>query len=385
MIRTLVKSMLILSESDVRKCLDMKTCLEANRKALIAVANGTAQVPPRLGLQYHHDEDGTADASTDAAAAADFSLFKPAALQTATTTQNMGMKVVSVRSQNPTIGLPLVPATILHIHPATGIVEAVLAATYLTGARTASSSALAVQHTQRIIDHVVIFGAGLQAEQHVHALRTALDKNYNQQQPSSSPPLLPLPKVTLINRSAPRAESLAAQLHAQGAVRDCRVVRLADRDAVGLALETADAIVTCTNAVAPLWDEALDARIPDDCILTGIGSYTPDMQEVPAVTVDRCCQIWIDAPGAETVGDLKHLLPPQQPNQQASPAAARPVMTLLGDVLQQPLQTDGSLGDNRKGLIFFKGVGTAIQDVLTADVVVQRARELRVGTHVDMS
>ena len=383
MIRTLVKSMLILSESDVRKCLDMKTCLEANRKALIAVATGTAQVPPRLGLQYHHDEDGKADASTDAAAA-DFSLFKPAALQTDTTTQNMGMKVVSVRSQNPSIGLPLVPATILHIHPATGIVEAVLAATYLTGARTASSSALAVQHTQRIIDHVVIFGAGLQAEQHVHALRTALDKNYNQQpSSSSSSPLLPLPKVTLINRSAPRAESLAAQLHAEGAVRDCHVVRLADRDAVGTALESANVIVTCTNAVAPLWDAALDARIPDDCILTGIGSYTPDMQEVPEVTVDRCSQIWIDAPGAETVGDLKHLLPQQQ-NQQPSPAA-RPVMTLLGDVLEQPPQTDGSFGDNRKGLIFFKGVGTAIQDVLTADVVVQRARELRIGTHVDMS
>jgi ornithine cyclodeaminase/alanine dehydrogenase-like protein (mu-crystallin family) len=34
---------------------------------------------------------------------------------------------------------------------------------------------------------------------------------------------------------------------------------------------------------------------------------------------------------------------------------------------------------------FFKSVGTAIQDVMTANMVVRRARELNIGQQVDMS
>ena len=37
------------------------------------------------------------------------------------------------------------------------------------------------------------------------------------------------------------------------------------------------------------------------------------------------------------------------------------------------------------GLVFYKAVGTAIQDVLTADVIVDKARRLGIGTSIDMS
>jgi ornithine cyclodeaminase/alanine dehydrogenase-like protein (mu-crystallin family) len=84
-------------------------------------------------------------------------------------------------------------------------------------------------------------------------------------------------------------------------------------------------------------------------------------------------RIWIDTPEARTVGDLKHLADsPHHPIQ------------LLGDVLGNPegwvAQGDGSLD-----CTFYKGVGTAIQDVMTADLVFQKARELGIGTEVDMS
>jgi len=367
--RTLIRSMLILSESDVKTCLDVRSALEAQRHALQAVSNGTADVPSRLGLQYYNDEQQST--GTAAAAAADFSLFKPAALQLASSdlsstkrTDKMGIKIVSVRNENPTKGLPLVPATVLHINPETGIVDAVLAGTYLTGVRTAASPALAVQHTGRHIQHVVIFGAGLQAEQHVHTFCAALDCK--------------LPKVTLINRSAPRAEQLAKQLqHEDRLVDDCHVVLLSDRDGVAQALSTADVISATTNTVTPLWDAEQSNSIPETCIITGIGSYTPQMQEVPAAAVDRCQQIWIDTPEAVTVGDLKHL------QERKQDAVVHPM--LLGDVLAQQQQQESTNIDCSKGLIFFKGVGTAIMDVLAADAVVQRARQLRIGTEVDMN
>jgi ornithine cyclodeaminase len=362
--------MLVLSESDVRKCLDMNTCLAVNRQALIAVASGDAVVPSRLALQYHPPREHNDNISP---AAEDWSLFKPASLHASstTTTLQMGMKVVSVRAENPVKGFPLVPATVLHMDPDTGIVDAVLAATYLTGARTAAGSAVAIQHywkqTQQSSatvvppPHVVIFGAGLQAEQHVHAIGAAFGSTGTI-----------LPSVTLVNRSAPRAEQLKNTLIRDGWVGECRVVLLHDKDAVAAALQTACVIVTCTNAVAPLWDDAAASeRIPDSCIIVGIGSYTASMREVPVATVNRCRCVWIDTPEAATVGDLKHLKDEKH---------NAPPVQLLGQVLQ-----NGDSEYRQNGLVFYKAVGTAIQDVLTADAVVKRARELNIGTEVDMS
>jgi ornithine cyclodeaminase/alanine dehydrogenase-like protein (mu-crystallin family) len=40
---------------------------------------------------------------------------------------------------------------------------------------------------------------------------------------------------------------------------------------------------------------------------------------------------------------------------------------------------------SQKDFIFYKAVGTAIQDVLTARAVFQKAKELGIGQEVDMS
>jgi len=400
--------MLILSEAQVRECLDMGACLAATRAGLIAVAQGTAVVPPRLGLPYHaapsSNNNNNNKKNADKKEAADFSLFKPAALEsntrtndgedtTTTTTEQMGLKVVSIRRDNAAIGLPLVPATILHMEPATGVVDAVVAGTYLTGARTAAMPALAVQYVcqmrQRLradsgdtsipcdIQHVVIFGAGLQAELHVHALSCALHQ-----------PKRPFPKVTLINRTAPRAHDLAARFKGDGWVTECNVVLLHDdpkakRDA----LATADVVCTTTNAVSPLWDDNLTEVLPNHCIITGIGSYTPDMQEIPPSAVNKCEHVWIDTPEARTVGDLKHLTD-NSSTCSTTNNTTPPKLLLLGDVLQYDYygdEIDDDFDIDFTGRILFKGVGTAILDVLNADIVVQRARELQLGTVVDMN
>lgn len=397
-------SMLILSESNVKQCLDMNTCLAANRIALIAVATGTAMVPSRLVLPYCSNTPRSS--TTTNKVAADFSLFKPASLMEQDNTKDntpnntssnnsfvthMGIKIVSVRSQNPFQNLPLVPASILHLNPRTGIVEAHVAGTYLTAMRTACSSALAVQCKLQQSNNpsrlsIVLFGAGLQAYQHIHAIYTAvISKDIPSSTASSSSTTTtttsggPLHlSVTIINRTMGRAQQLAHQLHMEQwwCDRYCtRLLELSDHPGVAQALAQANIICTCTNTVTPLWDDEMTKHIPKDCIITGIGSYTPDMCEVPQSTVDQCDHIWIDTPEAHQVGDLKHLMT-------LSDQQKLPTVTLLGDVLQQQQSCNKYCCTGR---IFFKGVGTAIQDVLTADVVVQRAREMQIGIEVDMS
>lgn len=397
--------MLILSESDVKKCLDLSTCLEANRQALIAIVAGDAIVPTRLALPYHRinkigDTNFVAQKDAD-----DWTLFKPASLQrfaatndadetTTTETLSMGMKVVSIRSGNAASGHPLVPATVLHIDSESGVVDAVIAATYLTAARTAAGSALAIQHyfqqySHRTKDdssfltsqpqHVVVFGAGLQAEQHIRFIAAVF--NYT------------IPLVTIINRSLDRAEALKLQLlsETKPIIKSCCIVELSPDSSNTLekaVLHSADVIVTCTNTVTPLWNSGGEAVVWNRCIITGIGSYTPVMQEVPPHIVNQCREIWIDTPDASTVGDLKPLLSRQND--------AHITPRLLGSVLQSAtslldLTADSSgpsllQSDARpSGLVFYKAVGTAIQDVLTSDAVVRRAKELGIGTEIDMS
>jgi ornithine cyclodeaminase len=355
--RTLLNTMLFLSEKDVRKCISMKDSLEASRVALVSLATGEARVPTRVGVQYTAPSRPS-DKATDTA---DWSLFKPAALDNAddnTSTKLMGMKVISIRGKNPAAGLPTTPATILTLNAETGYVDAVVAATYLTAVRTAAASALATALVRPDLKHLVVFGAGLQAECHIHAIATAIGR--------------PIPLTTIVNRSRDRAEQLKAKLPAEWTT-ECKVVLLDADDPLEIAeiLSTADCICTTTNANTPIFEGS--SMLAPGCHINGIGSYTPDMQEVPARVVDRC-HVLIDTPEARDVGDLKNI------------AAQHPV-TLLGDALQDP---EHWLAHYREGASmfdcsFYKGVGTAISDIVTADMVVKRARELGVGTNIDMT
>ncbi|CAB9518878.1 Delta(1)-pyrroline-2-carboxylate reductase [Seminavis robusta] len=370
-IKQVASKMLILSEKDVRRCLSMKDCLEINRKALMAVstnnpvattlAGGTATVPTRIGLP---------GPVTNQEGAEDWTLFKPAAFYASANSSNslMGMKIVSIRSQNPANhGLPLVPATIMVLDAETGIAKAVVAGTYLTGARTAASSGLATQlvlsNNNKEVQHLVVFGAGLQAECHIDAIQTAMGA--------------PIPKITLINRTLPRAEQLKQQImsaNPQNAVTttEVDVVLLDDKTAIQEALSTASVIAATTNVTQPLFEDGM--VLPEGCHINGIGSYTPDMQEIPVSAVDRC-RILIDTPNAKMVGDLKHL---------AEKTNTEHPITLLGDALADPQSFSPANNGSLYDCTFYKGVGTAIQDVMTADFVVTKARELGIGTEVEM-
>jgi ornithine cyclodeaminase len=352
---SLSSKMLLLGERDVRRVFCLQECLDVNRKALISLTEKTGVVPSRLALPYPNNpniKDAKKDSSNDAK---DWTLIKPAAYYSPDDKQDitMGMKVVSVRANNPSKGLPLVPATIFLLDPATGIVEATISGTYLTVARTSAGPALAVQTFQPQAQHLVIFGAGAQAECHIELMELALKRK--------------IPRISIINRSTERAEALKTKLLAD---RDTpvEVILLSDSEAVASALSTADVVAATTNTATPLWEDG--SVLKKGCLITGIGSYTPDMQEIPESAVNLS-HVIIDTPEAMEVGDLKHL---------GSHGSSSHPVTLAGDALADPSDIGRTMD-----YIFYKAVGTAIQDVLTAQNVVERAKNLGVGQEIDMS
>ena len=94
----------IISQEDVKKCIDMKQAVELQKRAFLALSHGSKSVTPDRVLLSVPEEGIT--------------LFKPAYFQeeeTGKQTSNgdigrvLGCKVVSVRAKNSKIGLPTVP------------------------------------------------------------------------------------------------------------------------------------------------------------------------------------------------------------------------------------------------------------------------------------
>ena len=197
--------MRILNEAQVRQCLPLSVAIKANRKALGSIRSskkGGAFVPTRLSIP----------SSTSNLNSPDCTLIKPAAyfppspssassanIDTNTTSTPrleitddnakdetvMGMKCISVRSQNTYLGLPSNVATILLLNAETGQVSAMLAASYLTAIRTAAGSAIATEmflesiYMDGTLDkdlNFVVFGAGLSRK--VRCTRTSHEGSF---------------------------------------------------------------------------------------------------------------------------------------------------------------------------------------------------------------
>ena len=175
-------------------------------------------------------------------------------------------------------------------------------------------------------------------------------------------------KITIINRTETRARELANKIYTLNHLLNVSIVSLNDRIKIKSTVETADVIVTATNSYKPLFD---GKWVKPGCHINGVGSYTPQMCEVDTTLVNRS-KVIIDTKEARDVGDL------------ANANANKSIVGLLGDVIADDV--DWSVYDSNIALdcTFFKSVGTAIQDILTGDIVVKKARELGIGTEFNL-
>jgi ornithine cyclodeaminase len=389
------QAMFVLGERDVRKALDPLQCLQITKQALVSLTDKSGLVPTRLALPYPNNPNAihplNSSSPSITVVAQDWTLIKPAAYYPPHRNDSgnhqaipdndvtMGLKVVSVRADNPMRGLPLVPATILLLDPLTGVIYATLAGTYITAMRTSAGPALAVQAFQPHAQHLVMFGAGTQAECHIQLMELSIQRR--------------IPKITIVNRTLHRAERLRTKIenfrnnqtfhtnnnnNNRGGTFTIELVELANKEAVASALSTADVVSATTNATTPLWKDEEDIQLKKGCLLTGIGSYTPDMQEIPKSVVNRSVVV-IDTPEAIQVGDLNHL------GATMEEAIAHHPIFLAGHALHHPEIVVKQRQSARKDFVFYKAVGTAIQDILQATAVVAKAKMLKLGQEVDMS
>ena len=376
--------MLILNEAQVRKCLTLELCIQANKAALATLGStkgnhekdssssfvpsslpSNAVIPTRIGLPRTIHESSS---SNKTQLPEDTTLFKPAAYYSTdndiSSSTLMGMKIISIRAKNPSKGKPTATATMTMLNAETGQVTSVLNATYLTAARTAAGSAIATQlcleqkkllHGQKD-KHLVVFGAGIQAEMHIRLIQYILPNEIS--------------KVIIVNRSFARADKLKHTLQMEHPDVTYNVLTLDQQHKIHDTVATADVIATATNTEFPLFDWS---HVNSSAHVCAVGSYLDSSEEVSSTFVKDRCYTLSDTLDALNVGDLKLL-----------EGNSEQYLGLLGDFLQNRIVLDREQILHKKKCTFYKSVGTAIQDIFTADAVIQNAMKLGLGTNVDM-
>jgi ornithine cyclodeaminase len=138
------------------------------------------------------------------------------------------------------------------------------------------------------------------------------------------------------------------------------------------AVRQADIVCTATTSRKPVF---ADSDLKPGTHVSGVGAYTPQMQEVPAETVVRATVV-VDAVDAalEEGGDL--IIPLNQGLVTRDHFSRELGMLVNGEATGRT---------SRDEITFFKSVGNAVQDVVVAKRAVARAREDGVGIEIDLA
>ena len=237
------------------------------------------------------------------------------------------------------------------------------------------------------------------------------------------------PSITtlyIVNRTLSRAMTLKKYVLAKhGCNTNLTTVHVLEQ-ATFDSVHNADVICTTTNSSTPLFD---GQWLSSNTHINAIGSYTPSMQELDARTVEQCC-IYIDTPHALSCGDLsmanvtkeqhglmtlgqactmkiEQLQRTLGPKTRSGGGSGNGVgkhskrfSMILNEIQQEgtlhgapvsPREANSSARGTEKFLeeekalecmTLFKSVGTSTQDIATAAAVVERAKQMGLGTQV---
>jgi ornithine cyclodeaminase/alanine dehydrogenase-like protein (mu-crystallin family) len=325
--------MLVLSEAEVRRLVEIDELIGALESAHAEFSTGGAVMPVRQVVPL--PDIGGRITTMPAFLSAERAL---------------GMKVVTFFKDNPARGLPAILGTI-HLYSAqTGKLAAVMDGTYITAIRTACASAMATKALANAEAPVLgVLGAGVQARSHIATLARARK----------------IAKIKIYSPSGASACKVRDEL--EPAVK----VPIEPAASAEAAVRGADLVVTATSAPTPVLDRAW---LKPGAHINAVGSHRPDLRELDAATL-KAARVFVDSRDAimAECGDV--LLAIKEGSIQAADAS-----TEIGEVLagKKPGRTSSS------DITLYKSVGIAVQDVATAALVYRKALEKKAGVEVDI-
>lgn len=319
----------VITKDDIAANFSMTQAIEAVKNAMKLYCMGKSDIPLRTSVKVPQQNGNC--------------LFMPGYVSDE---QALGIKIVSVFPDNMNIGKPTIPSTMILLNHETGEVNAIMDGAYLTELRTgAVAGAAADILSVRDSKIFALFGTGGQAMSQLEAVLSV--RNIDQ--------------VKVFDIDLKRAEQFCEKMNAAFSDRFCvniSAVRTPDE-----AVFEADIITCVTTSKTPVFD---GRSVKKGAHINGVGSFTPQMQEIDPLLLKRAEGIYADTLDGvlNEAGDIVSAL-------QQRIIKREDITGELGNVLLGRL---ASRKDDEQ-ITVFKTVGSAIFDVVTAKEIYRKILE----------
>lgn len=315
-----MRQTLLIGQDDVESLLDMSETLAAVEKSFLLKARGKAVMPSKIYLkltEYNGDFRAMPAFIDDSA----------------------GIKWVSVYPENHNYGLPVVMAVITLCHPATGYPVAIMDGTHITSMRTGAAGGIAVKYLARKESSIIgMVGTGRQAETQLMAIKEVL------------------PSITQVKAFSPDEESCQRFVRKMGERLNLDIHPVASVAEAA----TADVIVTTTYATGPV---VLKEHVRPGTHINAIGADAPGKQEFDPSLLSRAKIIVDDLEQAGHSGEINLPLAKGE-------ITIENVHGTLGEIV-----AGAAVGrENDEEITVFDSTGLAIQDLVCAKLVYEKAR-----------
>ena len=327
---------LVLTQTQIRDLLPMRDCIDLVAEALASLARGEGANPLRRGMRL---ADGKSLLG-----------MMPGFLGSPSAPGPMGLKVVTVFPGNHGTPYDSHQGVVVLFDAENGVPRAILDASEITSIRTAAASGVATRLLAREeARDLAILGTGVEARKHLEAM---LCVRKIERVRVYSP--TPVHRLEFAERESKR-----------------RGIRVEAVESARAAVEGADVVCTTTSSSVPVL--AGDWLAPGAHV-NAVGACLKDARELDTKAVVRS-KLFVDRRESALAESGDFLIPRSE-----GAIGDDHIVGEIGEVLIGACHGRRS----RDEITLFESLGIAVEDLAAARFLDQRARELGVGTYVDL-
>ena len=324
----------ILTESDVRDVIDMKTAVEIQKDAFAQLA-ADAAVDGLRGFVRSETPPGIA-------------IFNPCFLRGG---QGYGVKVVSDYFGNDVRGVTRMSALMALFDGETGHPRTVMEGGYLTDLRTGAGTGLAARCLARKDSRVLaLIGSGRVARNQVAGIAS----------------VCPVDRILVADRA--RTPDLVGALTARDGWEAERISVVASVDE---AVSQADIVVAATTSRTPVFS---GNSLRSGAFVAAVGANTPDARELDDETVRRAALRVIDSRRDCLANAGDYMIPAGRGTIELASVAE------LSEIVAGA--RPGRRSDDE--IACYKSIGVPVQDLVTAQAIETEAVARNIGTVIDI-
>ncbi|QCX32766.1 ornithine cyclodeaminase family protein [Caloramator sp. E03] len=329
--------MLLLTKEDIKKVFTMKDAIDAVKTAFKLYSEGKSVVPLRTNIDVPKFQGQ--------------SLFMPGYVEDL---NSLGIKIVSVFPKNAQKNIPSVPAKMILLDGTTGDVCCIMDGTYLTQLRTGAGSGAATDILSNKDSKIgALIGTGGQARCQLEAMLSVRE----------------LEEVRVYSLEYEKSCEFAENMQRELKEYNARIIPVKSSDE---AVCDADIITAVTTSKSPVFD---GKKVKKGAHINGVGSYTPNMQEMDEYIVSKAEGFYVDSKEAvlSEAGDI--------------------IIPINKGVITKD-RIDGEIGElltgkikgrrSKEDITIYKTVGISVMDIVTAYKIYDKALQMGIGVFADI-